>query len=130
MSGSDTTTFDGVEYEDKFTFLYVVPCEQSSIVGRQQALFEKPATGHARETACRVMGSNPTAAAKESHVADGSLRHHSLGVPQEDIGGTSDVWETETSARCRVVTAAGGLGSGEWRRRGGDPIEEQGDRVA
>jgi len=70
------------------------------------------------------------ATAKESDVAHGRLCYHPPCVPQENIGGTSEFWETETSARCRVMSAVGSLGSGEWRRWGGNPIDEDIDRVA
>jgi len=68
------TPFDSVEYEDKLSFLYPVRGEQPLVVGYHQALFEKPATRHAGQTARRIVGSDPTAATKESYVAHGGLR--------------------------------------------------------
>jgi hypothetical protein len=47
VSDADTTSFNSVEYEDEFSFPYVVPAKQPLIVGHYQALFEKPATHYA-----------------------------------------------------------------------------------
>jgi hypothetical protein len=130
MSDGDTTSFDSVEYEDEPSFPYVVPAEQPLIVGHHQALFEKPATHYARQTACRIVGSDPTATAKEGYVAHGGLRYHPLRVPQEDIRGTSGIWETETGPRCFVMTAVSSLRGSEWRGWGSKSIQKEGDRVA
>jgi hypothetical protein len=42
------TSLDGVEYEDKLSFLDVVPGKQSLIVGHHATLFEQPATRYTR----------------------------------------------------------------------------------
>jgi hypothetical protein len=116
MGDGDATSFDGVEYDNKLSFPYVVPAEQPSIVRHHQVLFEQPTTHYSRQTACRIMGSNPATMAKESYVAHGALRYHSFRVPQEDISGTSSLWETETGARRAVMTAVSSLCGCKQRR--------------
>jgi len=124
------TSFDCVENKDKLSFLGAVSGEKSLVVDDHPTLFEKPATCYAGKTASGVMGSDPSAAAKESHVANGCLCYHPFCVPQENIGGTSDLRESKTSTRCRIMAAVGSLGSGEYGRRGSNYIEEDDDRVA
>jgi hypothetical protein len=130
VGGGDATSFDGVEYEDEFSFLYVVPAEPPSIVGHYQALFKQPTTHYARQTACRVMGSDPATMAKESYIAHGSLRYHPFRVPQENISRAPSLWETKTGARRAVMIAVSSLCGGKQRRWGGNTIQEEGDRVA
>jgi len=113
VSNGDTTSFDSIKYEEKFSFSYTVFFEQPMIVGHDQASFEKPATHYAWQTTCRIVGSDPTAMAKEGQVAHGGLRYHPLCVPQDDIGGTAGVREAEPGARRFVMSAVGSLGGGE-----------------
>jgi hypothetical protein len=61
------------------------------------------------------MGSDPATMAKESYIAHGGLRYHPLRIPQENISGTSSLWETETGARRAVMTAVSGLCCGKQR---------------
>jgi len=130
VSNGDATSFDGVEYKDKLSFPYVIPAEPPSIVGHDQALFKKPTTHDAGQTACRIMGSDPATMAKEGYVAHGGLGYHPFRVPQENVSGTSSLWETETGAGCAVMTAISCLCGCEERGWGGNTIQEEGDRVA
>jgi hypothetical protein len=130
VGDGNATAFYGVEYEDELSFPYVVPAEPPSIVGHHQALFKQPTTHYARQTACRIMGSDPATMAKESYVADGGFRYHPIRVPQENISGTSSFWETETGTRGDVMTAVSSLCGGEERGWGCKTIHEKGDRVA
>lgn len=109
VGDGDATPFDSVEYEDELPLLYVVPAEPPSIVGHHQALFKQPTAHYTWQTACRIMGSDPVTTAKESYIAHGGLRYHPFRVPQENISGTSSLWETETGARRVVMITVGGL---------------------
>jgi len=89
VSDGDATSFDSVEYEDELSLPYIVPAEPPLIVGHNQPSFKQPTTHNARQTACRVMRSNPMAMAKKGYIANGGLRYHPFRVPQENISGTS-----------------------------------------